>query len=140
MLGVNPYFDALAEQPAVHRVDIAMHVNHAALGHRHRQSLAAFQTALGQRPQQRPLLGQAFLPARVAPPRYLTQEGQVIRAADKFPTATQQERLRHRSFEVPMRRLGVAVLVTRRRIRLFHHQSVMGHQLLITVREFTLVR
>jgi len=75
MLDVNPHFDALAEQPAVHRVDIAMYVNHAALGHRHGQSLAALQTTRGQGPQQRPLLGQAFLPARVAPLRYRTQQG-----------------------------------------------------------------
>jgi len=80
------------------------------------------------------------LPARVPPPRHLTQEGQVVRPAGKIPAAAQQQRLHHYTLEMPVRRLGVTVLVPRRRVGLLHHQLVMGHQLLIPLREFTFVR
>lgn len=117
-----------------------MHANHAAFRHRHRHALATLQTALGQRPQQRTLLGQSFLQPRIPPPRHLTQERQVLRPARKIPPATQEQRLLHRALEVPVRRLCVPVLVTRRRVRLLHHHAVVPHQLLVTLRELALVR
>jgi hypothetical protein len=140
VLGVDPNIDALAPEPAVHRVEFALHANQAAFRHRHRHALATLLAALRQRSQQGPLLLQTLLPARVPPLRHLPQQGQVLRPAGEIPTATQQQCLLHRLLQVPMRRFRVAVLVTRRRVRLLHHQAVMPRQLLVTSRELTLVR
>jgi hypothetical protein len=127
VLGINPHVDALAHEAAMHRVEVALHAYHAAFRHRHRHVLATLQAPRRQRPQPRPLLSQAFLPARVPPPRHLAQKGRVLRPAGEIPAATQQQRLRHRVLEVPMRRLRVAVLVARRRVRLLHYQTVVIH-------------
>jgi hypothetical protein len=140
VLDVDPDIDAFADEPAVHRVEIALHADQAALRHRHAHALATLLPAGRQRPQQRPLLVQTFLPARVPPPRHLAQEGQILRPLGEIAAATQQQRLRDRLLEVPVRRFHVAVFVTRRRVRLLHRQAVVPHQLLVTPRELTLVR
>jgi len=44
MFQVNPHFDLLADQPAVHRIHIVLHANQAAGGHGRFQALARLQT------------------------------------------------------------------------------------------------
>ena len=127
VLGVDPDIDALADEPAVHRIEIALHADQAALRHRHAHALATLLAAGRQRPQQWPLLVQTFLPARVPPPRHLAQEGQILRPLGEIAAATQQQRLLDRLLEVTVRRFHVAVFVTRGRVRLFHHQTIMIH-------------
>jgi hypothetical protein len=140
VLGVDPDIDALPAQPAVHRIEIAAHANQTPLRHGHAHAFAALLPARRQWPQQRPLLVETFLPARVPPPHHLAQEGQVLFPAGEVASATQQQPLLHRLLEVPVRRFHVAVFVARGRVRLLHHLPVVGHQLLVTPREFTLVR
>jgi len=57
MFHVNPHLDPLADQSAVHRIGIVLHVDHAAACHGHCQPLARFQAAYRQGPQHRLLLG-----------------------------------------------------------------------------------
>jgi len=125
MFQVNSHFDALADQPAVHRIHVVLHPNQAAGGHGRLQPLARLQTACRQRSQHGALLGQSPASIQVALPAHLFQERLVLRAAGKVPAATQQQRLLHRVFEMPMRRLGIAVFVGLARLDLLPHQSVM---------------
>ena len=103
VLGVNPDIDTLAAKPAVHRVKVALHAHQAPLRHRHADALATLLTPRRQGPQQRPFLGQPFMPTRVPPPRNLTQKGQVFFPTGEIPSATQHQRLLHRLLEMPMR-------------------------------------
>jgi len=65
-LDVQAHLDQLADQPAIHRVGVATHVDGAARVHPHAQSLARLQPPRRQRTQQRHLLGQALLPPPIA--------------------------------------------------------------------------
>jgi hypothetical protein len=140
LLQVKPHFDPFADQPAVHRVHIVLHANHAAGAHRHFQPLARLQTPRRQGSQHRLLEGQPLHAAQVALPAYLVQERLVLPAAGKVPTAAQQQGLRHRVFEMPMRRLDIAVFVGFPRLDLLPHNSVMFQQPLVTLREVPSLR
>jgi hypothetical protein len=65
-LGVHAHFDLLADQPARHRVGVAVHVNRAAPVDTHPQPPARFQPSCRQRPQQRRLLRQTLLTSGIA--------------------------------------------------------------------------
>ena len=136
---MDPHVDPLADQPAVHRVDVVLHVNQAASIHAHVQAFGTLQPRR-QRPQQGQLLRQTPLPARVPLPRQLLQEPVVERPIRKLPTATQQQGLIHQILEVPMRRLDVTVLVRLPWLDLLHRQIVVLHQPRIALREFLGVR
>jgi hypothetical protein len=140
VFGIDPHLDPLADQPAVHRVDVVMHVNQTAAVHRDRQPLATVQPPWRQRPQHRQLLSQPPLPARVALPRQLLQERSVLLTAGEISAATQQQGLVHRVLEVPVRRLGIAVLIAFARLRLLHRQAVMRHQALVALGELLALR
>jgi hypothetical protein len=135
MFHVNPHLDPFADQPAVHRIGVVLHVDHAAAGHGHCQPLARLQPACRQGPQHRLLLGQPFRPRQIPLPADFVQEHFVLGAAGKVPTATQQQRLPHSVFEMPMGRLGVAVFVGLPCLDLLAYQAVVPQQPLITLRE-----
>ena len=123
---VQPGFDLLANQPAVHRVRVTMDVNQASRVHTHRQTQAALQALVGKRPEQRQLFGVTLAASCVALVQQFAQERQVILAAGEVPTATQQQGLIHRSLEVTVRRLRVAVLV-----RLTHIDPLARHTVMV---------
>jgi len=137
---VNPHFDPLADQAAVHRVHVVLHADHAAAVHRHGQAPARLQAPRRQRPQQRLLLGQAFTAAGVAPPADLGQKRLVRHPANKVPATPQQQRLPDGRLEVPVRRLHVAILVRLPRPDLLAHQPVVRQQPLVTVGEVAPLR
>jgi hypothetical protein len=140
MFHVNPHLDPLADQSAVHRIAVVLHVNDAAARHGHSQTLARLQPARRQWPQHRLLLDQPFRARQIALPADLVQERFVLAAVGKVPASPQQQRLRHRVFEMPMRRLGVAVFVGLPRLDLLSHQAIMLQQPLVTLREVTPLR
>lgn len=137
---VNPHLDPFADQPAVHRIGVVLHVDHAAAGHGHCQPLARFQPACRQGPQHRLLLDQPFRPGAIALLAHFAQERFVLGAAGKVPPAPQQQRLLHGVFEMPMRRLGVAVFVGLPRLDLLAHQGIVPQQPLITLGEVASLR
>jgi hypothetical protein len=127
VLGIDPDIDALAAEPAVHRIAVVAHANQAVLGYRHRHALTTLLTPCRQRPQQRPFLVEALVPARVPSSPHLLQEGQVLHSIGEIASAPQQQRLLDCFLEVPVRRFHVAVLVARGRVRLLHHQTIVIH-------------
>lgn len=108
---VDAHLDPFADQPTMHRIDVVLHVDQTAARHRHVQSSAHFQPPRRQRPQPRLLLGQPRCPARVPLPPHVFEKRRVRFATGKVSAATQQQRLVHRLFEMPMRRLDIAVFV-----------------------------
>jgi hypothetical protein len=134
-LGVQPGLDPLANQPAGHRVGIALDVDGAAAVHPHPQPLARLQPPRRQRPQQRQLLGQPPLPVGVEPPEQLSQEGFVGRAAREVAAAPQHQALVQRPLELPVALLHVAVLVRTRRLDRLPLQGVVPQQGLIPLVE-----
>jgi hypothetical protein len=66
VIGVQAGLDPFANQPAGHRVGVALHVNGAAAIHPHPDPLARFQTPRRQGPQHGQLLGQPRRPTLIA--------------------------------------------------------------------------
>jgi hypothetical protein len=117
----------------MHRIDVVVHVDQAAARHGHVPPLTHLQPPRRQRPQPRLLFGQPGRPARVALPTHVFEKRRIRLPTNKVPAAAQQQRLLHRILEVPMRRLGIAVLVGLPRLNLLPHQSVMRQQRLIAL-------
>jgi hypothetical protein len=140
MLRVQPRFDTFADQPAVHRIGIVLHVNHTPRSHRHAHALAAQQRRRRQRPEHRQLFRQAPLPAAIALARHFFQKLLVLRPTGKIPAATQQQRLVDGVLEVAVRRFGIAVLVCLARPYLLPCQSVIRQQVEVTLRELLPLR
>ncbi|HEX2185771.1 MAG TPA: hypothetical protein VHN78_09730, partial [Chloroflexota bacterium] len=130
-LGVQAGLDPLADQPAGHRVDVALHPDGAARLHAHPQPLASFQPARRQRPQQGPLLGQAGLPPGVELGEQPPQEGGVGLPAGEVAAAPQHQGLVQRPLEPAVTLLGVAVLVGLARLDRLRRQPVVAQQGLV---------
>ena len=134
-LGVQPGLDALADQPAGHRVDVALDPHGAARVHPHLQPLARLQAVPRQRPQQGPLLGQAGRPAGVLPGEHLPQERRVVVPAGEVPAAPQHQRLVHGGLEAVVALLHVAVLAALARPDRLPLQPVVPEQRLVALLE-----
>lgn len=140
MLQVDAHLDPLADQSAVHRIGVVLHVDDAAVRYGHRQPFAGLQPACRQRPQHRLFLGQSFGAWSIPVPANVVQERLVIDGAGKVSTTTQQQRLLHGVFEMPVRRLGIAIFVGLPRLDLLACQAVMFQQALVTFREVASLR
>ena len=134
-LGVQSRLDPLADQSAVHRVNVALHANRAARVHAHLVAFARLQPTRRQRPQQRQLFRETSTPTRVALLEPLPQERLVGRAADEIATATQHQRLIQCSLELAMALLHIAVLVPLARLDGLGLQAVMREQRLVPLLE-----
>lgn len=140
VLRVDAHLDLLADQPAVHRIDVVLHPDQTAARDRYAQTLAAFQASRRQRPQHRPFFGKTPPPRAIPLPCYLLQEGRVLLAAGKIPAAAQQQRLLHRVLEVPMRRFHIAIFMRCPGVDPLAHEAVVGQQSLIAPGEILIVR
>jgi hypothetical protein len=130
-VGEQPRFDRFADQPAVHRVGVAMNVDQAAGVDLARHLQARRQPRVGQVPERRDFLGEAVGAARVPRRHDLLQERDVLLAAGKRTAAPQQQRLIDRGLEVPVRRLRIAVLVRLPRVDPLTRHAVMCQQIAI---------
>jgi hypothetical protein len=131
-LGVQVGLDPLADQPAGHRVDVALHAGGAARLHPHPQPLEGLQPAGRQGPEQGPLLGQAALTPGVESAEQLPQEGGVGVAAGEVPAAPQQQGLVQGRLEAAVPLLDVAVLVAPAGSDGLGRQAVVVQQGLVT--------
>jgi len=131
-LGIEPRLDLLADQPAVHGVDIPVNVNQAAAVHAARHLQTRRQPRVGQVPQHRQLLGEAILAASVPHLHEVVQEVRILVPAGKLPAAAKQQGLIDDRLEVAMRRLRVAVLVRLPRVDPLRRHPVVRHQIAIT--------
>ena len=139
-VGEEPGFDRFADQPAVHRIDVAMNVDQAAGVHPARYLQTRRQPRVGQVPDRRDFLGEAVGTARVPRGRDLLQERDVLVAAGERAAAAEQQRLIDRGLEVTVRRLRVAVLVRLPRVDPLARHAVMREQVAIPGLELTPLR
>ena len=86
--------------------------------------------------ERRNLLGEAIFSARVPRRHDLLQEVHILLAASELATAAEQQRLIDGGFEVPVRRLRVAVLVRLPRVDPLARHAVMSQQVAIPGLEF----
>jgi hypothetical protein len=135
VVGVQAGLDPFADQPAGHRVGVTGDVDGAARTHFYIDTLTCVNTLFRQRSQQEQLLGQSLLPSRVQLGEQLPQEGFVVRALGKVPTAAQHQGLVQGPFEAVMALFGIAILMTRIRVGDLPLQAVMVQQRLIPLRE-----
>jgi hypothetical protein len=130
--GVQAGLDPLADQPAGHRVDVALHADGAARFHPQPQPLARLQPPWGQGPQQRQFLGQAGPSPGVELCEQLLQEGGVGIPAAEVPAAPQHQGLVQRLLEAVVPLLDVTVLVALAGLDGLGGQAVMLEQGLVT--------
>ena len=107
----QPRLDPLADEPAGHRVGVALDVDRAAPVHPHLPALARLQTRRLQTPQQGQVLVEAFLAALVELAVQHALETAVLVAAREVAAAAQHQRLVQRGLEAMVALLAVAVLV-----------------------------
>ena len=139
-VGVQPRLNLLADQPAVHRIDVAVDVDQAARIDPARRPQPTRQPSRRQRPQRRQLLGQAGAATGVARRHHAAQERHVLLAADEVVAASHQQRLIHGRLEVAVRRLAVAVLVRLADVDPLARHAVMRQQVAVPRLELALRR
>lgn len=136
-VGEEPRFHPLADQSAVHRVDVAVQVNQAAAVHATQDLPTRREPRVGQRTQRRQLLREPIPPTGVAGRHQLRQELRVLLAARKLAGASQQQGLIHSGFEVPVRRLRIAILVRLSHVDPLARQLVVRQQVAVASLKFT---
>ncbi len=139
-IGIQPRFDALADQPAMHRVAVAMHVDQASRIDATMYLEATAQTHLGQSLQRGSLLGNAITPRVVATLHQLLKEADVLRTVGEIPAATQQQRLISGVLEVVVGRFGVTILVRLTDVDPLTGQTIVPQQILVAGLELPLGR
>jgi hypothetical protein len=130
-VGEEPRLDLLADQATGDGVGVAVQVNQTSRVHPTADFQARRQALIGQVPQRSPLLGEPIGASGIARSHDAAQELQVIVAGVEIPAAPQQEGLIDGSLEVPVRRLGVAVLVRLADVDPLAGPSVVGQQVAI---------
>jgi hypothetical protein len=139
-VGIQPGFDLVADQATVHRVGIAVDVDQTAAVDVHRQAQATLLPLGRQRPQQRPLLGQPWLPVAVASVHDPLEKLHVVLDTVEVAAAAQIQGLIDRGLEMAMRRFIVAVLVRLANIDALAAQAVVFEQASITGLKFAFDR
>lgn len=139
-VGEQPGLDLRAAQTTVHRIGIALNVHQAARIDTTAHLQTRRQPCVGQIAQGAQLLGEAIVAAGVPRRRDLLQEIPILFATGEIATAAEQQRLLDSSLEVPVRRLGVAVLVRLSHIDPLAGQAVVRQQVTIARLEFPLCR
>ena len=134
-LGVQPGLHPLVDQPARHRVDVALHADDAARFHAHTQPLARLQALTRQGPQPRHFLRQPGGATGVLLPEHLPHERRVAVPTGEVPAAPHHQRLVHRPLELVVALLRVAVLVALAGLDGLALQTVVTQQRLITLLE-----
>jgi hypothetical protein len=126
LVGVQPRFHPLADQPAGHRVGIAADMDGAAGIDPHLEPLAGVEALPGQRPQQRQFLDEPRLPALIPLREQLPQEQLVRGPAAKVTAAAQHQGLVQGPLELPMALFDVAVLMRLRRVDRLALQAIVA--------------
>lgn len=139
-LSVQPGFNLLAHQTAMHRVRVAVDVDQAAAVHAHRHAQATVQPLLRQLPEHGEFRGVPRLARRVARGHHFLEKAAILIAAAEVAAATQQQRLVDGGFEMPVGRLTVTVLVRLPNIDPLASQTIMFQHIAIARLKLTLGR
>lgn len=134
-VGEHACLHPFADQPCGHRVDVPLDGDRTARLHPHALRTTRLQPPGGQWIQEIAFIDECLLSLDVAPRTQVAQERRIGFLAREVMTATQQQRLLHRTFEAMMALLAITVLVTRVRIDRLRLDLVVRHQRLITARE-----
>jgi hypothetical protein len=132
MLGVQTRLHLLTDQPARHRVDIALHFDDATLFHTHLEPLACLQATTRQRSEQCHFFLQPGDARGVLLNEQLSHEPPVAVPAGEISTATHHQRLVQRPLELMVALLRVAILVALAGLDGLALQSIVTQQCLIT--------
>ncbi len=130
-VGEEPGFHPFADQSAVHRIGAAVNVDQAARIDAATHLEATGQTHVGQRRERGDLFGKAISPRLVANLHHILKEVDILVAVGEVPTASQQQRLIDRDFEVVVRGLGIAVFVSLSNVDPLSRQAVVSQQIAI---------
>jgi hypothetical protein len=139
-LGVQPGFNFLADQTAVHRVGVAVNMDQASLVHAHAQPQTTVQPLRRQRAEHGEFGGVPLLSRGVARGHHFVEKARVFFATVEVAAAAQMQRLVHGGLEMSMRRLAVAVLVRLADIDPLAGQAIMVQQAAIASLKLTLGR
>ncbi len=134
-LGVQPYLDPLADQPAGHRVDVAGNADSASRLDADAQPLARLQATRRQAAQHGDFLGQPNLPPGVELDEQPLEKGDVAVAVGKVAAAAQHQRLVQRPLELVMALLDVAVFVALAGLDRLRLQPIVAQQRLVAALE-----
>lgn len=110
-IGVQPGFHGVANEPTVHRIDAAMKVNQTAGVDAATHLQATVESKIGQGAERGQLFVEAITAASVAGLHHFLQKHCVLIAAGEVATTTHEQCLIDGRFEMPVRRLRIAVLV-----------------------------
>jgi hypothetical protein len=138
--GVQPDCHHLANQPARHRVAVALDVDQTARVDPAAPLLERLQPPRRQRPQPAALFVQSLPTPGIELPELLAEELLVLHPARKIPTAAQHQGLVQRRLETPMPLLNVAVLMGVVRLDLLAHQAIVLQQALVALGELLPLR
>jgi hypothetical protein len=127
LLRADPRLDLGADQPRRYRVGVVLYPNGAAAPHARALPLQRLQPLLRQRPQGRQFRRELRRPAGIPQGLHARHQLPIFISTAKITAAAQQQRLRHRILEMPMRRLHIAVLMTAVGIGRLGLQTVMPH-------------
>jgi hypothetical protein len=130
-VGEEPRFHRLADQSTVHRVDVAVNVNQAPAVDATQHFPTRREPRVRQRTQHGQLLREAILPTRVTGFHLVFQEQIVLLATREVAGAPQQQSLIDRRFEVPVRRLRIAILVGLPHVDPLTRQPVVRQQVAV---------
>ena len=138
-VGIQPRFYPLTDQPAVHRIRVAVNVNQTAAVDATTHLQTRRQPRFGQVGQRPLFLGETILTPRVPRLPQILEELRVFLAAGEIAAAAEQQRLIDRGLEVPVRRLRIAVLVRLTHVDPLTRQAVVRQQVAIPRLEFPLL-
>jgi hypothetical protein len=127
-IGEQPGFDPFADQPAVDRIGVAMDVDQATGVDATADLQATVDSLIGQFAEPGQFLGEAVPTAGVAGLHHVPQEGHVLGPAGEVAAAAQEQGLVDGGLEVPVRRLGVAVLMRLADVDPLTRHAVVGEQ------------
>jgi hypothetical protein len=130
-VGKEPRLDLLADQATVDRVSVTVQVNQTSRVHPTADFQTRRQSLIGQIPQRPPFLGEPIGASGIARSHEAAQELPVIVAGGEISTPSQQEGLIDGGLEVPVGRLGVAVLVRLPDVNPLAGQAVVGQQVAV---------
>jgi hypothetical protein len=140
-VGVDHHVHPVANQPARHRIRVALDLDRAAAADRDaRDALPVIQPAWRQLAKTRLLLGELSPSRRVAFVDQPLKEPFVLLAAGEVAAAAQQQGLVHDRLEMAVRRFDVAVLVRLADVDALRLDVVVIRQVAVTPPELAVLR
>lgn len=128
LLHADACLDLFATQAGWHRIGLVFDPDRAATPHTHTFAFQGLDATARQRPQVTHLHADLGGSTGIPQLHHRRHQLPILRSISKIPTATQQQRLLHRRFEMPMRRLHIAILMAAGWIGRFGLHAIVSQQ------------